>query len=31
MLDADLVVLDDLFLARRISDSAAEALQTLVH
>ena len=28
---ADLVVLDDLFLARRISDSAAEVLQTLVH
>jgi DNA replication protein DnaC len=30
-LDADLVVLDDLFLARRISESAAELLQTLVH
>jgi DNA replication protein DnaC len=30
-IDADLVVLDDLFLARRISDSAAEVLQTLVH
>ena len=28
---ADLVVLDDLFLARRISDSAGEVLQTLVH
>ena len=31
LLDADLVVLDDLFLARRISDSAGELLQTLVH
>lgn len=30
-LEADLVVLDDLFLARRISDSASEVLQTLVH
>jgi len=30
-LDADLLVLDDLFLARRISDSAGELLQTLVH
>ena len=30
-IEADLVVLDDLFLARRISDSAAEVLQTLVH
>ncbi len=30
-LEADLVVLDDLFLARRISDSAGELLQTLVH
>ena len=30
-LEADLVVLDDLFLARRISDSAGEVLQTLVH
>ena len=30
-LDADLVVLDDLFLARRISESASELLQTLVH
>jgi DNA replication protein DnaC len=29
--DADLVVLDDLFLARRISESAAEVLQILVH
>jgi DNA replication protein DnaC len=29
--DADLVVLDDLFLARRISESAAEVLQSLVH
>ena len=31
LLDADLLVLDDLFLARRISDSAGELLQTLVH
>ena len=31
LLAADLVILDDLFLARRISDSAAELLQTLVH
>jgi DNA replication protein DnaC len=30
-LEADLLVLDDLFLARRISDSAGELLQTLVH
>lgn len=30
-IEADLVVLDDLFLARRISDSAGEVLQTLVH
>ena len=30
-LEADLIVLDDLFLARRISESAAELLQTLVH
>jgi len=30
-LEADLIVLDDLFLARRISDSAGEVLQTLVH
>ena len=29
--DADLLVLDDLLLARRISDKAAELLQTLVH
>ena len=29
--EADLVVLDDLFLARRISESAAEVLQSLVH
>ena len=28
---ADLLVLDDLFLARRISEHAAELLQTLVH
>lgn len=30
-LDADLLVLDDLFLARRITDAAGELLQTLVH
>jgi DNA replication protein DnaC len=31
MLEPDLLVLDDLFLARRISDGAGELLQTLVH
>lgn len=31
MLEPDLLVLDDLFLARRISDGAAELLQTVVH
>jgi DNA replication protein DnaC len=31
MLESDLLVLDDLFLARRISDGAAELLQTVVH
>ena len=31
LLEADLVVLDDLFLARRISDVAGELLQMLVH
>lgn len=31
LLAADLVVLDDLFLARRISERAGELLQTLVH
>ncbi|WP_318833320.1 IS21-like element helper ATPase IstB [Acidithiobacillus sp. 'AMD consortium'] len=31
LLNADLVVLDDLFLARRISDSTGELLQTLIH
>lgn len=31
LLDVDLLVLDDLFLARRISEPAAELLQTLVH
>lgn len=31
LLAADLVVLDDLFLARRISDRAGELLQTLIH
>ena len=30
-LAADLVVLDDLFLAKRVSEAAAELLQTLVH
>ncbi|NRF72484.1 ATP-binding protein [Aquincola sp. S2] len=30
-IEADLLVLDDLFLARRISDTAAELLQTIVH
>jgi DNA replication protein DnaC len=29
--EADLLVLDDLFLARRISDASAELLQTIVH
>jgi DNA replication protein DnaC len=29
--EADLLVLDDLFLARRISDAAGELLQTLIH
>jgi len=29
--EADLVILDDLFLARRISEAASEVLQTLVH
>lgn len=29
--EADLLVLDDLFLARRISESAAELLQSVVH
>ena len=29
--DADLLVLDDLFLARRIREKAGELLQTLVH
>ena len=31
MLEPDLLVLDDLFLSRRISDGAAELLQTVVH
>jgi DNA replication protein DnaC len=31
LIEADLVVLDDLFLAKRISESAGELLQTLVH
>lgn len=30
LIDADLLVLDDLFLSRRIGDKAAELLQTLV-
>jgi DNA replication protein DnaC len=29
--ESDLLVLDDLFLARRISDAAAELLRTVVH
>jgi len=29
--ESDLLVLDDLFLARRISDAAAELLQAIVH
>lgn len=29
--EPDLIVLDDLFLARRISDAGAELLQTIVH
>ena len=31
LLGADVLVLDDLFLARRVSEAAAELLQTLVH
>jgi DNA replication protein DnaC len=31
LLEADLLVLDDLFLARRISDAGGELLQSLVH
>jgi DNA replication protein DnaC len=30
-IEADLIVLDDLFLARRITDAAGELLQTLIH
>jgi DNA replication protein DnaC len=30
-IEADLLVLDDLFLARRINENAAELLQTIVH
>ena len=30
-LEPDLVIIDDLFLARRISEAAAEVLQTVVH
>jgi DNA replication protein DnaC len=30
-IEADLLVIDDLFLARRISENAAELLQTIVH
>ena len=30
-IEPDLLVLDDLFLARRISDSSAELLQSVVH
>jgi DNA replication protein DnaC len=29
--ESDLLILDDLFLARRISDAAAELLQAIVH
>ena len=31
MLEPDLLVLDDLFLARRIADASAELLQAVVH
>ncbi len=31
MMAADLLVLDDLFLARRVSEAAAEGLQAIVH
>lgn len=31
MLEPDLLVLDDLFLARRIADASAELLQAIVH
>jgi DNA replication protein DnaC len=31
MIEPDLLILDDLFLARRISETSAELLQTLVH
>ncbi len=31
LLEPELVVLDDLFLAKRIPDAAAELLRTLVH
>ena len=31
LLEPDLVILDDLFLAKRIADAGAELLQTLVH
>ena len=31
MLEPDLLVLDDLFLARRIADTSAELLQAIVH
>ena len=31
LLEPDLLVLDDMFLARRISDASAELLQTVVH
>jgi len=30
-LEPNLLVLDDLFLARKISDASAELLQTIVH
>jgi len=31
LLEPDLLVLDDMFLARRITDAGAELLQTVVH
>ena len=31
LLEPDLLVLDDMFLARRITDASAELLQTVVH
>ena len=31
LLETDLLILDDLFLARRISDACGKLLQSLVH